>query len=161
MTRSRPTLTKIALVAALVTGLTALAPAPAGAGTLTPRARMYRATNNTRVNHDVRRVDIHWQISKLARKHSIKMATTPDGSGGFGRLFHTKDPASYYLKGVSWSTWGENVGVTGGSVADLQQAFMNSYYHRANIVNQRFRRVALGTYRDDEGLLWVTVFFYG
>jgi uncharacterized protein YkwD len=106
-------------------------------------------------------VDIHWQISKLARKHSIKMANTPDGAGGFGKLVHTNDPASRYLKGVSWSTWGENVGVTGGSVADLQQAFMNSYYHRANIMNQRFRRVALGTYRDDEGLLWVTVFFYG
>ncbi len=38
---------------------------------------------------------------------------------------------------------------------------MDSYYHRANIVNGRFRRVALGTYRDDDGLLWVTVFFYG
>jgi uncharacterized protein YkwD len=161
MTRSRTTLTKIALVAALITGLTALAPAPADAGTLTPRARMYRATNNSRVNHDVRRVDMHWQISKLARKHSIKMATTPDGSGGFGKLVHTKDPASYYLKGVSWSTWGENVGVTPGSVAELQQAFMSSYYHRVNIVNERFRLEAHGTYRDDDGLLWVTVFFYG
>jgi uncharacterized protein YkwD len=161
LTRSRIALTKIALVAALMTGLTALAPAPAGAGTLSPRARMYRATNTSRVLNDVRRVDMHWQISKLARKHSIKMANTPDGSGGYGKLFHTTDPASYYLKGTSWSTWGENVGVTGGSIADLQHAFMDSPVHRANIVNQRFRRVALGTYRDDEGLLWVTVFFYG
>ena len=161
MTRSRTALTKIALVAALLTGLTALAPAPAGAGTLSPRARLYRATNNTRVHHDVRRVDMQWRISKLARKHSIKMATTPDGNGGFGKLVHTKDPASYYLKGVNWSTWGENVGVTGGSIADLQEAFMDSFYHRANIVNGRFRRVALGTYRDEDDLLWVTVFFYG
>lgn len=161
MRRTRTALTRIALVSALMTGLTALAPAPAGAGTLSPRARMYRATNTSRVLNDVRRVDMHWQISKLARKHSIKMANTPDGSGGFGKLFHTKDPASYYLKSTSWSTWGENVGVTGGSVADLQQAFMDSPVHRANIVNHRFRRVALGTYRDDDGLLWVTVFFYG
>jgi uncharacterized protein YkwD len=156
LTRSRTALTKIALVAALMTGLTALAPAPAGAATLSPRARMYRATNNSRVHHDIRRVGIHWQISRLARKHSIKMATTADGTGGFGKLFHTHDPAR-----VSWSTWGENVGVTGGSVADLQEAFMNSSPHRANIINTRFRRVALGTYRDDDGLLWVTVFFYG
>jgi uncharacterized protein YkwD len=161
MTRSRTALTKIALVAALMTGLTALAPAPVEASTLSPRARMYRATNNSRVHHDIRRVGMHWQISKLARKHSIKMARTPDGSGGYGKLVHTRDPVSYYLKGVSWSTWGENVGVTGGSIADLQQAFMKSYYHRENILNQRFRRVALGTYRDDAGLLWVTVFFYG
>lgn len=160
MSRSRTALTKIALVSALMTALTTLVPAPAGAATLTPRARMYRATNNTRVHHDIRRVGIHWQISRLARKHSIKMATMPDGSGGFGKLVHTKDPASYYLKGVSWSTWGENVGV-GGSIADLQEAFMKSSPHRANIMNERFRRVALGTYRDDDGLLWVTVFFYG
>lgn len=148
-------------MSALMTGLTALAPAPAAAGTRSPRARMYRATNTSRVLNEVRRVDMHWQISKLARKHSIKMANTPDGSGGFGKLFHTKDPAGYYLKGTTWSTWGENVGVTGGSVADLHQAFMDSPVHRANIVNQRFRRVALGTYRDEDGLLWVTVFFYG
>jgi uncharacterized protein YkwD len=66
-----------------------------------------------------------------------------------------------YLKGIDWSTWGENVGITTGSVSDLQQAFMQSPGHRANILNQRFRRVALGTYRDDDGYLWVTVFFYG
>jgi uncharacterized protein YkwD len=66
-----------------------------------------------------------------------------------------------YLKGIDWSTWGENVGITTGSVSDLQQAFMQSPGHRANILNQGFRRVALGTYRDDDGYLWVTVFFYG
>ena len=47
------------------------------------------------------------------------------------------------------------------TAADLQKAFMGSYYHRLNILNQRFKRVAVGTYRDDAGLLWVTVFFYG
>ena len=60
------------------------------------------------------------------------MATTPDGTGGFGKLFHTTNPASYYLKGVSWSTWGENVGVTGGSVVGLQEAFMNSSHARTS-----------------------------
>ncbi len=40
MTRNRSSLTKIALVAVLVTGLISLAPS-ASASTLTPRARMY------------------------------------------------------------------------------------------------------------------------
>jgi uncharacterized protein YkwD len=117
---------------------------------------MYHATNNSRVNHGVRRVDIHWQISKLARQHSIAMANR-------GSIFHTSSSViqGTYLKGIDWSTWGENVGITTGSVSDLQQAFMQSPGHRANILNQRFRRVALGTYRDDDGYLWVTVFFYG
>lgn len=156
MARRRTALTRIALVAVLITGLTALAAAPAGAATLTTRARMYQATNNSRSNHGIRGVDIHWEISKLARQHSIAMANK-------GSIFHssTSTIQGTYLKGINWSTWGENVGVTGGTVADIQRAFMQSYYHRANILNQRFRRVALGTYRDDSGLLWVTVFFYG
>jgi uncharacterized protein YkwD len=53
------------------------------------------------------------------------------------------------------------VGVTGGTVARLEQAFMNSDLHRANILNRGFRRVAVGAFRDADGLLWVTVFFYG
>jgi len=159
MTRSRTALTRIALVAALMTGLTALVASPAGATTLSPRARMYRATNYSRVNHEIRKVDIQDRISKLARKHSIKMANT----GEYGKIFHTSHSVieGTYLKGVNWSTWGENVGVTGGSVGDLQQAFMQSDDHRRNILNRSFRRVAVGTYRDDRGLLWVTVFFYG
>lgn len=117
---------------------------------------MYRATNTSRLNHEVRRVDIHYQISKLARQHSIAMANR-------GSIFHTSTSviANSYLKGINWRTWGENVGVTSGTVSDLQRAFMQSAGHRANILNRGFHRVALGTYRDTNGLLWVTVFFYG
>jgi len=154
MKRTRLAVTRIALVAALLTGLTALAPSPAHASTSTPRARMFRATNNSRLSNSVRRVDIHWTMSTLARKHSIAMANQ-------GRIFHTSNPSSFYLKGVRWSTWGENVGVTGGTIAGLQDAFMRSPGHRSNILNRGFRRVAVGTYRDADGLLWVTVFFYG
>jgi uncharacterized protein YkwD len=53
------------------------------------------------------------------------------------------------------------VGVTSGTVASIQDAFMSSSGHRANILNRGFRRVAVGTYRDGDGFLWVTVFFYG
>ena len=115
---------------------------------------MYRATNGSRLNYSVRRVDIHYTMSTLARRHSIAMANR-------GYIFHTSNPSSFYLKGVRWSTWGENVGVTGGTIAGLQNAFMQSSGHRSNILNRGFRRVAVGTYRDADGLLWVTVFFYG
>ena len=154
MTQNRSPFTKIALVAVLVTGLSSLVAPAASASTLTPRARMYHATNHSRLNNGVHRVDIHWTMSRLARRHSIAMANK-------GYIFHTANPSAYYLDGVHWATWGENVGVTGSTVASIQNAFMQSTGHRANILNQRFRRVALGTYRDDAGLLWVTVFFYG
>ena len=154
MRHTRIALSRIALLATFLTAFTALAPSPAHAATLTPRARMYRATNHSRLNYEVRKVDIHYTISKLARKHSIAMANK-------GYIFHTSNPASFYLRGVRWSTWGENVGVTPGTIGGLQDAFMNSPDHRANILNRGFHRVAVGTYRDANGYLWVTVFFYG
>ena len=154
MTQNRSPFTKIALVAVLVTGLSSLVAPAASASTVTPRARMYQATNHSRLNNGVHRVDIHWTMSRLARQHSIAMANK-------GYIFHTTNPSAFYLDGIHWATWGENVGVTGGTVSSIQNAFMQSTGHRANILNQRFRRVALGTYRDDAGLLWVTVFFYG
>lgn len=153
-THTQSTLTRIALVATFLTAFTALAPSPAHAATLTPRARMLRATNNSRLTNEVRRVGIHYTISRLARRHSIAMANK-------GYIFHTSNPSSFYLRGVRWSRWGENVGVTSGTIAGIQDAFMRSPDHRSNILNGGFHRVALGTYRDVAGRLWVTVFFYG
>jgi uncharacterized protein YkwD len=155
MARTRIALTKVALVATIATSLSAVAPAPAQAA-LGVRGKMYRATNHSRQNHELRHVDIHFRISKLARRHSIAMANR-------GSIFHSSRPVieGRYLEGVRWNTWGENVGVTPGTVSELQGAFMDSPLHRANILNRTFRKVAVGTYRDDEGLLWVTIFFYG
>jgi uncharacterized protein YkwD len=150
----RTALTRIALVATLLTAFTALAPSPAQASTLTPRARMYRATNGSRVNNGVNKAYIHYTMSNLARQHSIAMPNK-------GYTFHTSNPSSFYLKGVRWSTWGENVGVTSGTIGGIEDAFMRSPSHRANILNRGFHRVAVGTYRDANGYLWVTVFFYG
>jgi uncharacterized protein YkwD len=147
----RTALTRIALVATFLTAFTALAPSAHAA---TPRARMYQVTNGSRLNNGVHKVDIHYTMSKLAHRHSVAMANR-------GYIFHTSNPSSFYLKGVRWSTWGENVGVTGGTISGIEQAFMKSPDHRANILNRSFRRVALGTYRDADGYLWVTVFFYG
>ncbi len=152
-TRTQTALTRIALVATFLTAFTALAPSPANAATY-PRARMYQATNGSRLHNGVARVNIHWTMSRLARRHSISMANK-------GYIFHTSNPSSFYLKGVRWARWGENVGVTSGTVAGIQDAFMRSPDHRSNILNRGFHRVALGTYRDADGLLWVTVFFYG
>ena len=76
-----------------------------------------------------------------------------------GTLFHTSN-VDVYLHGMTWHTWGENVGYTPQDVASLQQAFMDSPPHRENILNRAFTHVAIGSVRVD-GTLWVTVFFYG
>jgi uncharacterized protein YkwD len=151
----RTTFVRIALIAAL--GGSVLGALPTGAHgatstSLRPRHRMLVATNTSRTNHDLHRVWIDRAMSDLARKHSLAMANQ-------NTLFHTKDPASYYLKGIKWNYWGENVGVTGGTVRDLEAAFMASSAHRANILHSSFQHVAIGAVRVD-GALWVTVFFY-
>jgi uncharacterized protein YkwD len=155
MTRTRTGLARIALATMLAAGLTSLAATPANAA-VTYRTKMYRATNHSRINHEVRRVDISDRVSKLARQHSIAMAAK-------GGVFHTSSTTvqNKYLDGIDWRLWGENVGVTTGTVAGLQAEFMASPLHRANILDTRFRRVAVGAYRDDAGLLWVTIVFWG
>ena len=151
----RTRIVRIALVAALGGLLLgALPPGAHGAttGALRPRHAMLRATNFSRSNHALHRVWINRDMSQLARRHSLAMANS-------NTLFHTSDPARYYLKGINWHYWGENVGVTGGTVRDMESAFMASAPHRANILHSTFRHVAIGAIRVD-GVLWVTVFFY-
>jgi uncharacterized protein YkwD len=141
------------LVAALAAlALLSVVPGTAQAGYLRTRASMFDATNHSRLVHDRHAVDLRRAMSDLARQHSIRMANQ-------GRLFHTTNPTRYYLQGVRWSVWGENVGYTSGSVSDLQKLFMASPPHRANILNNRFVHAAVGTVRRN-GILWVTVFFY-
>jgi uncharacterized protein YkwD len=151
----RSTVVRMALIAALGGMLLGALPTGAHGATSTshhPRHRMLLATNTSRSNHALHKVWINRDMSALARKHSLAMANRDS-------LFHTNDPASYYLKGTNWHYWGENVGVTGGTVGDLEAAFMASTPHRANILHSSFRHVAIGAVRVD-GALWVTVFFY-
>ena len=154
-TPTRPKTARIATLAVAAALLFTLIPAGASAGAGQDRERwmMKRETNESRLQHDLSRLDLHDRLSDLARRHSLAMARE-------GSLFHTADPSSYYLGGIRWSAWGENVGVTGGSAEDLQRAFMRSPPHRANVLNRAFRNVAIGAVRVD-GALWVTVFFYG
>jgi uncharacterized protein YkwD len=144
-----------AVIALLLVTLTlgGVAPPASASRAADDRRSMTQLTNHSRETHDVRRARIALTISELARRHSLAMARR-------GYLFHTDNPERVYLDGKTWHVWGENVGVTGGGLADLEQAFMASAPHRANILDQRFRRVAIGVVRAD-GLVWVTVFFWG
>jgi len=144
-------------IASLLVGVAFVGTTPAGArptsSQLHARERMQLATNHSRVSHGVHRVSLNAVMSELALKHSLAMAKA-------GYLFHTSDPASYYLHGITWRIWGENVGVTGGAVAQMESAFMASPPHRANILRPSFKHTAIGAVRWN-GQLWITVFFYG
>ncbi|GIU84409.1 MAG: hypothetical protein KatS3mg008_1184 [Acidimicrobiales bacterium] len=70
-----------------------------------------------------------------------------------GNLQHSPDP----LEGVEvdWLRVAENVGF-GTETVLIQQGFMNSPSHRANILDPGMTYVGVGVYHDDVGLIWVT-----
>ena len=53
-----------------------------------------------------------------------------------------------------WQKYGENVG-TGPSVDAIQQAFVNSPHHYANLVDPDFAVVGIAVVTDSRGALWV------
>ena len=114
--------------------------------------QLFRATNASRGRFGVPNLTLNREMSQVARRHSLAMARA-------GELFHTGD-VDVYLDGISWQVWGENVGFTPGDVESMQDAFMKSAPHRTNVLNRGFHHVAIGAVRVD-GVLWVTVFFYG
>lgn len=91
------------------------------------------------------------QLSRAARLHSREMAKRD-------LLYHT--PGDKLTRRVTnWSSIGENVGV-GYSVGSLQDAFLGSPGHRANILDTDFKYVGVGTVKTGDKL-WVTVIFEG
>lgn len=58
----------------------------------------------------------------------------------------------------NWQAVGENVGV-GPDVKSIQDAFMSSAKHRANILDRDFTEAGFATVRDSKGQLWVTQVF--
>jgi uncharacterized protein YkwD len=115
--------------------------------------QMFRATNASRSNNGVRRLQLDWKRSRVARHHAMAMARAH-------RLVHTTR-IGRYLDGVGrWSAWGENIGWTTGSLSLLQRAFMASPEHRANILSRAFHHVAVGVITFHHQL-WVSLFFYG
>jgi uncharacterized protein YkwD len=109
--------------------------------------KLARRTNRSRANHGLGRLRLDPQLSKVASRHSSRMADR-------SLLYHSTDLRHVVTR---WSTLGENVG-TGPSVKSLHRAFMASPAHRDNILYPTFRHVGVGSARRG-GRLWVTVVF--
>ena len=64
---------------------------------------------------------------------------------------------------TGFTTMGENliVGPIGMSADDMENAWMNSPGHRANILNGAFTAAGVGIATDNAGQMWVAVEFGG
>lgn len=118
-----------------------------------PRQRMVDLTNRDRAAHDLEPLKLNRHVSRHAQRHTRQMVNA-------GTIFHsTPKQLRRALEGFRWHLIGENVGA-GGSLESLEDAFMGSPDHRANILNPDFERMAVGVIRAEDST-WVTVIYWG
>ena len=142
----------IALTLVVAATFAAAGPVSAGARTQDMRHRMLYLVNTSRHAHGLSPLRLNGHVSHYAWRHSRRM----------GRRLSV-----YHSSGV-WQqvqrygahTWGENVGMSGASLAQLERAFMASPSHRKNTLARRFHHVGIGVVQA-RGRLWVTVDFFG
>lgn len=127
--------------------LTLLVPTPASAGLVT-RQRFVEDTNKARINHDRRAYRVRDHLTEVAQNWAEWMAR------------HRTVRHNPYLETQvrNWSAIGENVG-RGDTENQIHRAFMDSYYHRANILSRTFRHMGIGTARGSDGRLYVDEIF--
>ena len=141
----------------LVGGVLAVPPAPASAETLAPAgwmtiagesAAVVNAVNGARAQAGLPPLQVDWSLSVLAQEHSIAMA-------GAGALYHTPDLAGAGDEVVpGWTMLGENVG-EGPTVPSVDNAFLTSAEHRANILGA-YNRLGVGVINTIDGTAWIT-----
>jgi uncharacterized protein YkwD len=127
------------------------APAAHAAGNA-DESGFYDATNSYRGQNGLAGLQYDAAASNVARAWSQQMANA-------ATLSHNPNLVDQINSQVTtqWTRLGENVGF-GPTVDNIQNAFINSSAHRANILGD-YNRVGIGTVRDSSGRIWVTLDF--
>lgn len=142
-------LSVVSAVIASVAASTALA-TPAFAST---SGNLAAATNSSRAAAGLPALQLNAQLNSVAQAWANHLAATND-------LEHNGALRSQVS---NWTNLGENVGMA-GDIASVQQAFMNSPEHRANILNPKYTEVGVGSATSTYPscgctVLWVVVDF--
>jgi uncharacterized protein YkwD len=140
------------LFAAIATTFVGLTSSPASADQATDEGAMFNATNTSRAQNGLGPLQYDAAASNVARAWVYQMAAS-------GTLSHNPNLAQQITQQVTpnWTRIGENVGY-GPSVDVLENAFMNSPAHKANILGD-YNRLGVGSTRDSSGQLWVVLDF--
>jgi hypothetical protein len=105
-------------------------------------------TNSARASHGLSGLSVSSDLTSVAQQHAAAMARN-------GSLYHNSSLGSDVC---CWSSIGENIG-EGQSESQVQNAFMNSSPHRANILSSAYTQIGVGTATDSHGTLWVDEVF--
>ncbi len=133
---------------AMATSVSFAAPAFAG-----PSGDLAAATNSARAAAGLPALQLDSSLSAVAQSWANHLAAT-------NVLAHNPGLRSQV---TNWSVLGENVGMA-GDVPSVQQAFMNSAPHRANILDSRYTQMGVGSATSTYPqcgctVLWVVVDF--
>jgi hypothetical protein len=105
-------------------------------------------TNADRRSRGLAPLSTAGDIEAFAQRRAEEMARAGD-------VWHTRNLGSYI---ANWTRLGENVGM-GPYLRDIEQGFMASDTHRANILSSRFRQMGVGVASDGAHHLYVAVIF--
>ena len=142
-------------VAALSLTVTALVGSAAFASSAfaSPAGDLATATNTARVSAGLAPLTINAQLSAVAQAWANKLAAA-------GALSHNPGLRTQV---TDWTVLGENVGMA-GDVPTVQNAFMHSPEHKANILDPRYTQMGVGSATSIYpscgcAVLWVVVDF--
>jgi hypothetical protein len=110
-------------------------------------ATFVSSTNQERAQRAESSLHVTGDLVAVARRHSEAMAAQ-------ARLYHNPNVGNEVAR---WQLLGENVG-TGPGAGAVEQAFMASAEHRANILNPAFTEIGVSVVWVGNRL-WVTVLF--
>ena len=105
--------------------------------------------NQTRADHGLHGLMPDRELQILANRQANRMAAN-------GYIYHTGDLGGQLSWG--WQSWAENVGY-GPSVNWVHDAFMNSGYHSANILEPSYNYVGVGVAYGANGKVYTAQVF--
>jgi uncharacterized protein YkwD len=123
---------------------------PTASATTAKEASLLQLVNGARTNRGIGPLSLSDQISRMARRHSRRMASER-------LLFHSGCLSCRFP--IAWNVLGENVG-TASSIRRVHRMMMKSAGHRGNILGTAFVGVGIGVVKQGRRY-WVTEIFFG
>lgn len=128
--------------------------APSTDGSYTAMAaRVVAAHNQERVARGLPPLQRSSCLDRVAGDWAVHLAL-------LGQLVHNRGSGAAIGSCLLWQVIGENIGYD-GTVDDLEQAWMESPVHQANILDPKFTQIGVGITTGPNGLLFVVVNFAG
>lgn len=115
----------------------------------------FAATNQARQIEGLPPLQLHPQLVRLARYKAQDLA----GENYFHHISPNLGSPFTMLKqeGISYLYAGENIG-SGLTVQWVHRGLMNSYFHRENILEERFTHLGVGVMDGPQGIMYVQLF---